>query len=130
MTDIEAWPVEVRLRTGRETLALELDDGASYEISAELLRVSTPSAERKGHSPGEEKIIGGKRRVRIERMEPVGNYALRLAFDDGHATGIYTFPFLVDLAARADEHRERYLSALERAGLSRDHAGEALLAKA
>jgi DUF971 family protein len=124
------WPTEVRLRKGRRTVLLALDDGSRHEVGAELIRVMTPSAERKGHSPAEEKVIGGKRDVTIRGIEPVGNYALRFVFDDGHQTGLYTIPYLVDLAVHRDRHFAAYEAQLAVAGLSRDAPGEATAARA
>ena len=121
------WPTEIRLLKGRRALALTLDDGERATVEAELLRVLTPSAERKGHSPAEEKVLGGKRDVAIRAIEPVGNYAVRLMFDDGHQTGLYTIPYLVDLALGRDRHFAAYEAALAGAGLDRDHPGEALV---
>jgi len=123
------WPIEVRLRKGRRAVLLSLDDGSRHDVSAELLRVMTPSAERKGHSPAEEKVLGGKRDVAIRAIEPVGNYALRFVFDDGHQTGLYTIPYLVDLAVHRDRHLSAYEAQLAGAGLSRDRPGEAYVGR-
>lgn len=127
MSDEEPWPAEIRLLADRRALVVTLEDGSRHEVAAELLRVSTPSAERKGHSPAEEKVIGGKRNVRLVGIEPVGNYALRLVFDDGHSTGLYPFTLLADLARRAGEHWAAYERALQRTGLSRERPGEAMM---
>lgn len=123
-TETMAWPSELRLKTGRRVLAITWDGGASDELAAELLRVRSPSAEVKGHTPDERKTVGGKREVTISEIEPVGNYALRLVFSDGHSTGIYSFRYLAELAREKDRVWAAYLAELEAKGLSRDTAGE------
>ncbi len=119
------WPVEIRLKAGRRTLEVAFDDGERAQLPAELLRVLTPSAERKGHAPSDEKILGGKRTVAILGVEPVGSYAVRLRFDDMHQTGLYTFAFLSELARRRDELFALYEKGLAAAGLDRDRPGTA-----
>lgn len=114
------WPTELRLSAERRILAVSFDDGSQLEIPAELLRVESPSAEVQGHSPSERKLVAGKRHVRITRVDPVGNYAVRLTFDDGHSTGIYSWPFLRDLGSRQDEVLRDYEDRLAEKGLSRD----------
>ncbi|MCX7900610.1 MAG: gamma-butyrobetaine hydroxylase-like domain-containing protein, partial [Methylocystis sp.] len=86
----EAWPTEIRLSEGGRLLSIAFDDGAAFTLSAELLRVRSPSAEVQGHSAAERKTVGGKRNVAIIAAAPVGNYAVRLDFDDMHRNGIYT----------------------------------------
>jgi DUF971 family protein len=85
-----AWPVEIRLAKDRRTLHVAFDDGRVFGLSAELLRVTSPSAEVQGHSEAERKTVGGKRNVTILSVDPVGNYAVRIGFDDMHSTGIYS----------------------------------------
>lgn len=123
-TNALAWPTELRLKTGRRVLMVTWDDGSSDELTAELLRVRSPSAEVKGHTPAERKTVGGKREVSISAIEPVGNYAVRLVFDDGHSTGLYTFRYLAELGRDRETIWEAYLGELEEKGLSRDRPGQ------
>ena len=121
MTDKTApWPTELRISKDRKTLAVAFDNGERHELSAEYLRVCSPSAEVKGHAPSEKKTVPGKRLVEIIKIEPVGNYAVRLKFDDMHDTGIFTWDYLYDMGMRQDEMWADYLKALEEKGLSRD----------
>lgn len=94
-----AWPTEIRLRAKGRELRVEFDSGETFDFSAEFLRVESPSAENKGHSPGEKPPVQGKENVRILRLEPVGNYAIRIIFDDGHSTGLYSWEYLHKLGA-------------------------------
>lgn len=120
----DPWPSELRvLDTGR-TLRATFDDGAVFSLSAELLRVRSPSAEVQGHAPSDRKTIGGKRQVAINAVVPVGNYAVRIDFDDMHATGIYTWRYLRQLGETATESFDAYLRELAAKGLDRDHPGE------
>ncbi|MGE0254699.1 MAG: gamma-butyrobetaine hydroxylase-like domain-containing protein [Alphaproteobacteria bacterium] len=114
------WPVELRYRRADRALHVAYDDGAVFALPAELLRVESPSAEVQGHNPADRKLVPGKRNVGIRAIEPVGNYAVRLVFDDGHDTGIFTWRFLRDAGERQDELMARYTEALAKAGLSRD----------
>src|SRR5437762_11117575 len=100
---VSAWPTELRLSADKRTLSVTFDDGASYTLAAELLRVMSPSAEVQGHSAAERKTVGGKINVAIRAIEPVGNYAVRLVFDDMHNTGLYTWTYLEELGRDADE---------------------------
>lgn len=118
-----AWPVEIRLRKDRRSLHVSFDDGTAFDLPAELLRVTSPSAEVQGHSEAERTIVGGKRNVTILSVDAVGNYAIRLGFDDMHATGIYSWAFLYDLAANAAKRLESYLDDLQATGLDRDKPG-------
>src|SRR5690349_6835370 len=95
----EAWPTELRLSKDKKTLAIAFDSGERYELAAEYLRVKSPSAEVQGHAPEERKTVGGKRDVMILDVLPVGNYAVRLVFDDMHSTGIFGWDYLRDLGA-------------------------------
>ncbi len=114
------WPNEIRLRKADKILAIDFDDGVSVELPAELLRVESPSAEVQGHSAAEKKIIAGRRHVGIMEIEPVGNYAIRILFDDLHDTGIFSWQYLYELGVNLDRAWRGYLAALEEAGLSRD----------
>ena len=117
--DAQPWPAEIRLSADGRHLSLGFDDGRRVTIPAELLRVESPSAEVQGHGPGEKKTIPGKREIAIARIEPVGNYAVRLVFDDGHDTGLYSWTYLDDLGRRQDELMRGYLDRLAAAGLPR-----------
>ncbi len=114
------WPTELRLAKDRRTLAIAFDVGTAFELAAEYLRVTSPSAEVQGHSPSERKTVPGKRNVEIIGVEPVGNYAVKLRFDDMHDTGIYGWDYLYDLGAREREKWANYLADLDAKGLSRD----------
>lgn len=119
----QAWPVEIRLSKDRRTLKVAFDDGAHFELSAELLRVTSPSAEVQGHSEAERKTVGGKRNVTILSVDPVGNYAVRIGFDDMHSTGIFSWAFLHELGLNAEQRFQTYLDDLGAKGLDRDNPG-------
>jgi len=116
----ERWPTELRLSKDRRTLSIAFDDGAAFELPAEYLRVTSPSAEVQGHSPAERRTVPGKRDVEIIGVEPVGNYAVKLVFDDLHDTGIYGWDYLYRLGAEREEKWQAYLDELAAKGLSRD----------
>jgi len=118
-----AWPVEIRLPKDRRTLRVAFDDGRTFDLPAELLRVTSPSAEVQGHSEAERKTVGGKRNVTILSVDPVGNYAVRIGFDDMHSTGIYSWAFLRDLGLNAERRFQDYLDDLRAKGLDRDRPG-------
>jgi DUF971 family protein len=118
-----AWPVEIRLPKDRLALRVAFDDGQVFDLPAELLRVTSPSAEVQGHSEAERKTVGGKRNVTILSVDPVGNYAVRIGFDDMHSTGIYSWAFLRDLGANAGQRFQDYLDDLQAKGLDRDRPG-------
>ena len=118
-----AWPVEIRLAKDRRTLHLAFDDSKTFSLSAELLRVTSPSAEVQGHSEAQRKTVGGKRNVTILTVDPVGNYAVRIGFDDMHATGIYSWAFLHDLGLNAERRLQDYFVDLQAKGLDRDRPG-------
>ena len=118
-----AWPAEIRLPKGRRTLRVAFDDGRTFDLPAELLRVTSPSAEVQGHSEAERKTVGGKRNVTILSVDPVGNYAVRIGFDDMHSTGIYSWVFLRDLGENAERRFQDYLDDLQAKGLDRDRPG-------
>ena len=120
MTDAKTpWPAEIRLKQDRRMLVVAFDDGVSHELPAELLRVLSPSAEVQGHSPEQRKTIGGKANVKIVEVEPVGNYAVRLVFDDGHDTGLFSWPYLRKLGDEREALWAGYLADLAAKGLSR-----------
>ena len=114
------WPTELRLSKDGRSLRASFDDGAAFDLPAEYLRVTSPSAEVQGHSPSERKTVPGKRGVAIIGVEPVGNYAVKLRFDDMHDTGIYGWDYLYELGARQAERWQNYLAELDAKGLSRD----------
>lgn len=113
------WPVELRLSPGGKTLVVAWADGARHAITAELLRVESPSAEVQGHSPDQKTIVSGKRDVAIRDVQEVGSYAVRLVFDDGHDTGIYTWSALRRFGEEGAEMSAAYLEALADLGLKR-----------
>ncbi len=112
-------PVEIRLRTRSRLLDVSFDDGTRYELPAEYLRVYSPSAEVQGHGPGEGVLVTGKENVGIRAVEPIGHYAVRLVFDDGHDTGLYTWKYLHELGSEQEARWLIYLRKLEKAGLKR-----------
>jgi DUF971 family protein len=116
-------PLEIRLKKDRRTLHVGFDNGEAFDLPAEYLRVMSPSAEVQGHSPEQRQTVGGKRNVEIIKLEPVGHYAIRIVFDDLHDTGIYSWPYLLDLGREHAEKWPRYLGELEDKGLSRDPPG-------
>ena len=107
----------------RRALNVTFDDGNSFSLSAELLRVTSPSAEVQGHSESQRKTVGGKRNVTILSVDPVGNYAVRIGFDDMHSTGIYSWAFLHELGSNAGRRFQDYLDDLSAKGLDRDRPG-------
>lgn len=111
---------DLQVNAARDTLQVSFDDGRAYTLAAELLRVLSPSAEVQGHSPDQRVTVGGKRNVRIRDLRPVGNYAVRIVFDDGHDTGLFTWTYLATLGEEKDKRWAEYLSELEQKGLSRD----------
>jgi len=111
---------ELRIRKAEKQLVISFENGERFELPAELLRVESPSAEVQGHSPEEKKIIGGRRHVGIIGAEPVGNYAVKLTFDDLHDSGIYTWSYLYWLGENMNQVWDDYLTNLAAAGLSRD----------
>ena len=113
-------PVNVTLHQTSRLLEISFDDGSSYRLPYEYLRVYSPSAEVRGHGPGQETLQVGKRDVTIKSVEPVGHYALRPTFSDGHDTGIYSWEYLHELGVHHDEFWRRYLDRLKAAGASRD----------
>jgi DUF971 family protein len=114
------WPKEIRLKKAEKILEIEFEDGSVFALPAELLRVESPSAEVMGHGPSQKQIVAGRRDVGIMALEPVGNYAVRIKFDDLHDTGIYSWQYLRHLGENREQIWRDYLAALEAKGLSRD----------
>jgi DUF971 family protein len=112
-------PTEIRLDRAARVLRVSFDDGADYALPAEYLRVESPSAEVQGHGPGQKTIIGGKQMVGITSVEPVGHYAVRLVFDDGHDSGIFSWDYLHELGVEHDRRWPAYLVEIAARGLSR-----------
>jgi DUF971 family protein len=121
MTDAaqKPWPTELRLHKDRKTLSIAFDNGQRFDLSAEYLRVRSPSAEVQGHSPDERKTVAGKKNVAILEVKPVGNYAVRLVFDDLHSTGIYSWDYLAELGRNREANWQDYLDELAGKGLVR-----------
>ncbi len=115
----EHLPTDIKLHQQSRILEISFEDGQVFELSCEYLRVHSPSAEVRGHSPEQAVLQVGKERVNIREIEPMGNYAVKLVFDDGHNTGLYTWDYLYELGANRDEFWQRYLEALEAAGQKR-----------
>ncbi len=111
------FPTSLKLRTKSRVLAVTFDDGASFELPFEYLRVYSPSAEVRGHGPGQETLQIGKHEVGIKAVEPVGNYAVRLVFDDGHDTGLYTWSYLHELGRDRENKWRHYLDRLKELGI-------------
>ncbi|MDX2103172.1 MAG: DUF971 domain-containing protein [Alphaproteobacteria bacterium] len=114
------WPVEVTLRQAEKSLVVAWEDGRSDTLAAEYLRVESPSAEVQGHGPGQKMLVAGRRHVGILKLEPVGNNAIRIVFDDLHDSGIYSWSYLRQLADEYGARWAEYLQALEAQGKRRD----------
>ena len=119
-TSSNPWPTELRLHKDRRALSVVFDNGERFELSAEYLRVKSPSAEVQGHSPDERKTVAGKKNVAILELQPIGNYAVRLVFDDLHSTGIYSWEYFLDLGRHQEAYWRDYLDELAAKGLSRE----------
>jgi DUF971 family protein len=113
------WPTELRLHKDRRILSVAFDAGERFDLAAEYLRVRSPSAEVQGHSPSERRTVPGKQDVQILELLPVGNYAVRLVFDDMHSTGIFSWDYLFELGSHHDEYWRAYLGELADKKLSR-----------
>lgn len=113
-------PTEINLHQVSRQLDIAFDDGRTFTLPVEYLRVFSPSAEVRGHGPGQEVLQAGKSQVNITAIEPVGMYAVKLVFSDGHDTGIYSWDYLYDLGAKHDSNWKSYLARLAAAGKSRD----------
>jgi len=118
----EMHPTAITLHQTSHVLEIAFDDGRAFRLPYEYLRVYSPSAEVRGHGPGQETLQVGKRDVAIKEVESVGHYAIRPKFSDGHESGIYTWDYLLDLGERQDELWRRYLDRLAQAGATREHA--------
>jgi len=116
----KTWPLEIRVKSKEKVLEVDFDDGASFAIAAELLRVESPSAEIQGHGSGQKVTLAGRRHVSILNVEPVGNYAIKISFDDLHDTGIFSWQYLYDLGANQKDLLDSYVARLNELGLSRD----------
>jgi DUF971 family protein len=114
------WPTEIRLAGDKRTLSIAFEDGAAFALPAEYLRVMSPSAEVQGHAPSEKKTVPGKRDVQILGVEPIGNYAVKLVFDDMHQTGLFTWVYLRELGDEQADRWAGYLAELQQKGLSRE----------
>jgi len=115
-----AWPTEIRLKQAEKLLEVDFEGGESVSLPAEYLRVESPSAEVQGHGPGQKQIVAGRAHVGILAIEPVGNYAIRIKFDDLHDSGIYTWAYLHQLGRERDKRWTEYLNALEKSGQARE----------
>jgi DUF971 family protein len=113
------WPTELRLHKDRKALTVTFDGGERYDLAAEYLRVRSPSAEVQGHSPSERRTVPGKQDVQILEVHQVGNYAVRLDFDDMHSTGIFSWEYLFELGQNREKYWREYLDELAEKGLSR-----------
>ena len=115
-------PVEIKVHQLSRILEIEFDNGDRYRLPFELLRVYSPSAEVRGHGPGQEILQAGKKDINIDKLEPVGNYALQLYFSDGHNTGIFSWDYLHELGSGQGRLWQQYLERMQRAGASREVA--------
>jgi DUF971 family protein len=122
MTNATLWPTELRLHKDRKVLTVTFDNGQGFDLTAEYLRVKSPSAEVQGHSPDERKLVPGKQNVMILEVQPVGNYAVRLVFDDLHTTGIYSWDYLAELGREHARYWQDYLDELTQNNLTREPA--------
>ena len=116
----DPWPLELRVNAAKDVLSVALDNGENYQLAAEYLRVESPSAEVQGHAPHERRFVAGKRHVKITRLEPVGHYAVRIVFDDGHDTGLFTWSYLRELGRERETKWGGYLRGLAAQGLGRE----------
>lgn len=114
------WPVELRLKRAEKLLEIAFDDGSHFQLAAEYLRVESPSAEVQGHGAGQKTLVHGRAHVGIMELEPVGNYAVRIKFDDLHDTGIYSWNYLYQLGVEHGKRWREYIDALAANGLSRE----------
>ena len=114
------WPVELRLKRAEKLLEIAFDDGSHFQLAAEYLRVESPSAEVQGHGAGQKTLVHGRAHVGIMELEPVGNYAVRIKFDDLHDTGIYSWNYLYQLGVEHEKRWREYIDALTANGLSRE----------
>jgi DUF971 family protein len=118
--ETERWPVEIRLKQAEKMLEVAFDDGKRFRLPAEYLRVESPSAEVQGHSASQKQLVSGRAHVGMLGVEAVGNYAVRIKFDDMHDTGIYSWRYLYQLGEEQEQRWAQYLAALKKAGMSRE----------
>ena len=118
--DTAPWPAELRVFQNEGRIEIDFTDGKSVDLPAEYLRVESPSAEVQGHGPSQKQLVTGRAHVGILELEPVGNYAIRIKFDDLHDTGIYSWRYLYELGLKKDEIWQTYLAAMAERGLSRE----------
>ena len=127
--ETKRYPTEIKLHAKSKVLEVAFDSGDRFEMPCEFLRVYSPSAEVQGHGPGQEVLQFGKKEVNIDSIEPVGQYAVKLIFDDGHDSGIYSWNILYNLGKHYADLWQEYLTKLEQAGRSREPQGQSSLAK-
>lgn len=120
MPSSDPWPTELNYDPSSKTLHISFDSGRNFDLTAEYLRVESPSAEVQGHNPAERQFVGGRAHVGIMNIEPVGNYAVRIIFDDLHDTGIYSWRYLYELGLGYAERWQIYLDGLKARGLKRE----------
>lgn len=121
MSDATApWPVDINFKKADRILTVTFDDGTTFKLPAEYLRVESPSAEVQGHGASTKLTVAGKKNVSISKIEPVGNYAVRLVFDDGHDTGLFSWDYLLKLGRERQKRWFEYETRLKAAGLSRE----------
>lgn len=126
MSNETLWPTELRVSKDRQRLVIRYNDGKAYDLSAEMLRVLSPSAEVQGHGPSQRVTVPGKRNVAIIAMTPTGNYAVRIGFDDGHDSGIFTWTYLRELGENGEALFATYELELAEKGMSRDRSEKPL----
>ena len=114
------WPTELKLNKAKDELTVSFEDGSVFPLSAEMLRVMSPSAEVQGHSAAERKTVPQKKHVKISTMDPIGNYAVKIGFDDGHNTGLFSWTYLHELGSQKEQRWADYLSELADKGLTRE----------
>jgi len=114
------WPAEIRLKRAEKMLEIDFAGGETFRLPAEYLRVESPSAEVQGHGPGQKQLVAGRKHVGIIGIDPVGNYAIRINFDDLHDTGIFSWTYLHTLGREMAQRWQIYLAQLEKAGLARE----------
>ncbi|WP_421850931.1 gamma-butyrobetaine hydroxylase-like domain-containing protein [Oricola sp.] len=119
MSEQPVWPTELRVSKDRRQLTVAFNTGETHTLSSEMLRVMSPSAEVQGHSPDQRITVGGKKNVEIMQMKPVGNYAVRIVFDDMHDTGIFSWAYLLEMGREKDEKWAAHLAELAEKGLER-----------
>jgi DUF971 family protein len=119
MSDSKLWPSELRVSPDKKTLTVSFEGGVTHVFTAEMLRVMSPSAEVQGHSPEQRVTVPNKANVTMRQLVPVGNYAVRIVFDDGHESGIFTWVYFAEMGAHKDTKWQAYLDELKAKGLSR-----------